>query len=291
MRRVAVSVVAAVVVAACGGDDAGEPPSAAAPASTSETSTATTAEPTTSSSVATTTTTTTAATATTRAPTTTAAPSEWPPSDLPLLTVVNPADHFITADPVVTVIGVSPPGSSVMVGETQVDVGPDGVEWRVDVALEPGEHTVPVAVTNAGERSETTLFITYDPGLEVGFGRLHGIGRGDPGWTLMLDAAVLLTGEEAEEYLGEEPVDGYWIVDDEPDVIEGFVAAADVVMVMWEGQADVPWMAMVRATAGEVMAAFQGAGDHDWWMVPDPFPVECYLQDGLVVQVVQRWFP
>ena len=128
-----------------------------------------------------------------------------------------------------------------MVGATEVEVDPDGIDWRVDVALQVGEQAVPVAVTNAGERAEATLFITYDPGVEVRFGRLHGIERGDPGWTLLLDAAVLLTGEEAAEYLGEEPVDGYVIVDDDPEVIEGVVAAEDVTMVMWEARPGVAW--------------------------------------------------
>jgi hypothetical protein len=62
-------------------------------------------------------------------------------------------------------------------------------------------------------------------------------------------------------------------------------------MVMLEERLGVPGMAMVTRTAGEVMAVFEGTAESPWWVVPDPSPVEIYLQDGLVVQVVQRWFP
>lgn len=291
MHRLAAVVIAALLVSGCeadGGSTAATPSGAAtsttvpdgAPSPTTGTTSPTTVPETT----------TTAAAPSTTAATTTS--PEWPPPDMGLLTVVTPAPRLLTAEPMVTVIGASPPGTTVVIGDAEQEVGPGEVQWSSQVELVPGEQLVTISAVRGDEAADSTVSITYDPGLEVRFGFLNGIERGDPGWTIWLDPAVLLEGEEADEYAGEEVVDGYLIVDDDPGVIEGLVAADDVLMVMWEGRAPrTPPMVQVAATAGEVLSAFDGAVESPWWLVPEPAPVHVYLSDGVVVQVAQRWLP
>jgi hypothetical protein len=288
-----------LVLAGCGGDETADGERTTSPPATSGTVATTTEAPSTevtTTEVTTTTfspsSTTAPTTSTTTSPTTTTTAAAWPPADASLLTVVNPARRIITTEPTLWIGGTTLPGAVLVVDGVQLELEPDGVNWSTEVALDIGEQTILVTAVDGDDAAEVTLTVTLVPDLEVRFGHLHGIERGAPEWTLWVDEAVLLTGDEAAEYAGEEPVDGYVIVDEEPGVLVGVVADEHALMVMWEERHPLfPALMQVNASPGEVAAVLDGTSESPWWLLPEPFPVELYLDDGLVIQVVQRWFP